>query len=334
LAQDGLEPSLSISCAGAPACAGWGVTAPGSPGLRAAPHMAAVAAGPGPAGMDYGRAEIWAAGLASPARAGEAETQDDSPPILTVLPERWGTVNRAQAPPQWLNLKDPDGAVWGPEQEPPKAPPQAPPQAPAQAPAQAQENVQCAPAWAATRNAPGAPTRARQLYDYSTREVWYASNVPVPEQNQGVVITAEFPTHPSQECYWKDGGRMICYTDQAVRNAQWSHGHNCLPHVDPVTAATAQQRRPLVLQGNEMARDVKGIRRQELQGRPHYQRERHLPHDYGALLLHRKDEGWKALAEKVKHSLEREILTADEMQDFFMNEEAVMYERVDYWNVM
>lgn len=282
--------------------------------------------------MDYGRAEIWTAGLANPARAGDAEAQDSSPPLLTVLPERWGTVERAQAPPVWLNLKDPDGCVWGPEPEPPKAPPRASAQAD-HARAMPAEDAQCAPAWAATRSAPGAPTRARHLYDYSTREVWYASNVPVPEKNQGIVISAEWPTHPSQECYWKDGGRMMRYNDQAIRNVQWIHGRNSLPHVDPVAAALAQ-RRPMVVQANDMARDMKGIRRCEQQGRPHHKRERHLPHDYAALLLHRQDEGYKALAEKVKHSLEREIMTADEMEGFFMNEEAVKYERVDYWNVL
>merc|ERR1740121_1596736 len=189
------------------------------------------------------------------------------------------------------------------------------------------------PAWAATRTTPGAPTRVRQLYDYSTREVWYAGNIAVPENNNGVVISAEFPTHPMKECSWQDGGRMVCYDDQAIRSVLWNHNGPRLPHVDQRTETLKNQRRHYA-PSNEMAMDMKGIRRWELKSRPHKKSEYHLPHDYSALLLHRKDEGWKALSEKVKHSLEREIMTASEMEDFFMNEEAVMYERVDYWNVL
>jgi len=243
--------------------------------------------------------------------------QDEGPPILPVLPPKVGQFSQTKVRPLWIDLEaeEPKGDLMGP--------------APPPAPTAVTPEPDVAPAWTATRAAAGASNRVQQMYDYSTREVWYADNIAVPEKNGGVVITAEYLTHPFQE------RRVQHHYDDAIRSVLWKRNGPRLPsaeahhHYKKISSVECRLP-PSADYGGAV--DVKGMYLNSLQDRPHYQRERHMA-DYSSMLHFRKDSGWMDTKQKVKHHLEREMLSASEMEQFFANPEAVMYERVDYWNL-
>mmetsp|Transcript_40002 Transcript_40002/g.101608 ORF Transcript_40002/g.101608 Transcript_40002/m.101608 type:complete len:265 (-) Transcript_40002:231-1025(-) len=154
-------------------------------------------------------------------------------------------------------------------------------------------------------------------YHCGPRQFYWSSCVPVPENNFGIMINAEFPTqkyHLRQE---------VVFNDEAIRNEHWRQCGALLPRVDRTSEdSISTWLHNHAEYGN--AYDVKGVHKQEMLAAPPHQR---YQTDYHGLHRKRTDDTiWKQ-AQHAAHQLEREIMDESGIKDFFGDPAAVAFQR-------
>lgn len=154
---------------------------------------------------------------------------------------------------------------------------------------------------------------AYQMYNFGQRQVYYSTNVNVPEPNLGVMINAEFPTEP------RHINREIVVNDEAIRNRDWRYIGGMVRRVHQ----THEEELKAELQMHaeyQHAVDLKGEHKLEYAGL----KNQHLP-DYHTLMQQRQDAFNGRLAQRVKQRLEREVLNEHQMLEFFKDPDAVAF---------
>lgn len=136
---------------------------------------------------------------------------------------------------------------------------------------------------------------AHRLYRYGPRRVTWSPEVPVAEQNHGIMINAEFAMQPGQL------GQEVVFDDWAVRNSRWRHLGAMIPRKQPSLADKFGGHMP----DYDLAHDLKN--------------HRHMPH-FVHLLKHRQAESLDQFAER---RFDREVLNQEELRDFFADDEKI-----------
>lgn len=173
---------------------------------------------------------------------------------------------------------------------------------------------------------------AYQMYPYGKRTISYSSQLPVSYANNGVIIVHEFQGVPPE-----DGREAMFQNDEAIQNPHWRHiGAMNPPARDPHRASTTQSagfgasRPPDPEYWTDYptdfseAVDMKGMHLFSRREAPAVQR---FAPDFSALFRVREGGGSVLpTAQRVKQTLQREIMGEQGNQQFFSDREAVSYE--------
>mmetsp|Transcript_79538 Transcript_79538/g.177875 ORF Transcript_79538/g.177875 Transcript_79538/m.177875 type:complete len:227 (-) Transcript_79538:62-742(-) len=167
----------------------------------------------------------------------------------------------------------------------------------------------------------GEPYVAHEMPNYGPRTATWTT-VRVPEENYGVVINAEYPGHVPRAV---DGRPEVMYFyDQAIRNEGWQRIGQRMPrvHRPGEESISSWLHHHADYAG---AVDVKGELKMERMSRPRCERAG-IGFDYHLQHSQRNPDGIERVAAKVEDRLGREIVTADEVQRFFADPEAIAYD--------
>jgi len=159
----------------------------------------------------------------------------------------------------------------------------------------------------------GAPARlpnAYRMYGYGPREMWWSNPLPVPEQNTGIMINAEFPLKREME------GREFSNYDYAIRNQNWRHQGQWVQPFDPIHDVPDWKHK--MFGQYEDARDLK---------QPMHVKD-YMEHYYKRLHEERDAPGLFKIDKEANRRMEMEILDDQELREFWQNPDAVINDRL------
>jgi hypothetical protein len=248
----------------------------------------------------FGNAEAWSC------RTPPAAFVDPNKDRAWYLPVTAGEFEEISRAPSWFNKDDPLGNVMMNYAPPPLTPaPAAPPQ----------EEVAAVPRSTAQASPISGYPPEWKMYDNITTgsRTIHFTPVPVPENNYGVVINAEYPTQA------RFVGMRGSENDDAIRNPHWQKLGQVIRQQDKRDKAESAIQWMHQHADYSQAVDEKGM---NMTLPP---RDR-LVHHYSQVSKRRSADSVKETAERMRDQLRRDILNAEQIREFFSDREAVMYE--------
>mmetsp|Transcript_70369 Transcript_70369/g.153378 ORF Transcript_70369/g.153378 Transcript_70369/m.153378 type:complete len:278 (+) Transcript_70369:320-1153(+) len=155
-------------------------------------------------------------------------------------------------------------------------------------------------------------------YACGPRQYVWNTRVPVPEENHGIMINAEFVPRPDQLRH------QVVFYDDAIRNSTWRHVGALIPPGRCREELAVSELHAHADYGEAV--DLKGLLQQELP--PHATPAQRAEAHYTALVQYRAKAGLVEETKEVVFQASKEVLDETGIKEFFSDPNRVAYERI------